>query len=34
MRYKEALKVIDEYIHVDLDDVNNKMDLAFFQTMW
>ena len=26
MRYKEALKVIDEYIHVDLDD---RMDLAF-----
>ena len=26
MRYREALKVIDEYNHVDLDD---RMDLAF-----
>lgn len=29
MRYREALRIIDEYIHVDLDGINNRMDLAF-----
>ena len=28
MRYKEALRIIDEYIHVDLDEFNNNTNLA------
>ena len=28
MRYKEALRIIDEYIHVDLDEFNNNINLV------